>query len=218
MSEQRDPIFAVVRKFETEIGIAPGFLEALLHDGDDWSFVIKLHAFAEAAITDVLTAAVGLEELRDLFRSLSMGDQRRGKLAIAKRLNLLDPRRVAFFRAVGRIRNQFVHDVTQVGRRIEEVVRTFPQQDQDRLWLDVIRGYSVEDVIVDFKGNHVTALDFARANPRFAMWVAAMETVALIYRAKSLDDSTRRRMIEALSTMRPIGPRSERRDSPATGR
>lgn len=80
MADERDPMFGVINTLETEIGIASGFFERLLQDGDDWSFVIKLHALAEAALTHLLTAAVGREELSDLFSSLPMADSRRGKL------------------------------------------------------------------------------------------------------------------------------------------
>lgn len=112
-------MFGDVKALEAEIGVAAGFLESLLNDGDDWSFIIKVHALAEAALTDLVTAAVGREELRDLFASLSMGDTRRGKVAVANRLRLLETGGVVFLRALGRIRNQFVHDVKNVGHRIE---------------------------------------------------------------------------------------------------
>ena len=124
MASERAALFDTVKKLETEIGVTPGFLERLLTEGDDWSFVIKVHAVAETALTHLLTAGVGRKELRDLFASLTMGDPRRGKLAVAAKLRLLDPGRRAFFLGLGKIRNWFVHDVKSVGLRIEDFVNS----------------------------------------------------------------------------------------------
>ena len=44
MASERAALFDTVKKFETELGVAPRFLERLLTEGDDWSFVIKVHA------------------------------------------------------------------------------------------------------------------------------------------------------------------------------
>ena len=59
MASERAAIFDTVKKFETELGITPGFLDRLLTEGDDWSFVIKVHAVAETALTHLLTAGGG---------------------------------------------------------------------------------------------------------------------------------------------------------------
>ena len=66
MASERATLFDTVKKLETEIGVTPGFLERLLTDGDDWSFVIKVHAVAETALTHLLTAGVGRKELRGM--------------------------------------------------------------------------------------------------------------------------------------------------------
>lgn len=133
--------FAGINELEKEIGIPPGFLASLLNDGsDDWSFVIKLHTVAEAALTHLLTAALRREELADLFASLPMSDSKRGKIAIAARLNLIDRNRAAFFRALGRIRNRFAHDVKNVGLRIEDFARSLPQHEEEQFWKDLVGG------------------------------------------------------------------------------
>jgi hypothetical protein len=58
-----------------------------LNDGDDWSFVIKVHALVEAALTHAITATVAREELKDFCGALAIGDTKRGKLALAHRLH-----------------------------------------------------------------------------------------------------------------------------------
>ena len=199
MSNKRDQIFINANTVESDIGITPGFLERLLDEQDDWSFVIKVHALAEAALTYLLTTAVGREEL------LTMGDARRGKLAIAESLRLLDPRRVVFLRALGRIRNRFAHDVKYAGFRIEDYARLLPLVDQKKLWQDLIRGYTIEPFIFDFDNCQVRSEDFARARPRFTIWIASLSTLSLIYRAKTSNEVDRQKMFSFLKTMKPVG-------------
>jgi integrase len=62
-----------VRQLQKEIGISEGFLEALASEGDDWSFVIKLSALMEGALTHLLTETIGRQELRDAFAHLDLG-------------------------------------------------------------------------------------------------------------------------------------------------
>lgn len=123
MADQRHPTFDNVSALEAEIGVPSGFLERLGTESDDWSFVIKVHALAEAAVTRLLTAAVGDEGSRDRFASLPMGS-RKGRLALAAQHHLMDHGRVTFFRALGRVRNWFVHDVRNVGLRIEDFAQS----------------------------------------------------------------------------------------------
>jgi hypothetical protein len=211
MPEQRSEPFAIIKQLESEIGIAPGFLEGLLKDGDDWSFVIKVHAVAEAALTHLLTTTVGREELRDLFGSLPMGDSRRGRISVAAQLHLLDPRRVAFFRALGRIRNAFVHDIKNAGLRIEQYAASLAPSEQDRLWLDLMGGHTLEPIIIDFDGKEVPTKDFARAHPRFTIWISTLSALGLIYRATTLDDTNRKRFFEELRDMKPLRGQSANR-------
>ena len=205
MSNKRDQMFINANTVESDIGITPGFLERLLNEQDDWSFVIKVHTLAEAALTYLLTVSVGREELRDLFGSLTMGDARKGKLAIAESLRLLDPRRVVFLRALGRIRNRFAHDVKYAGFRIEDYARLLPLVDQKKLWQDLIRGYTIEPFIFDFDNCQVRSEDFARARPRFTIWIASLSALSLIYRAKTSNEVDRQKMFSFLKTMKPLG-------------
>lgn len=133
-----------------------------------------------------------------------MADGKKGKLAVATRLRLVDSRRKSFFLALGRIRNQFAHDPKHVGRRIEDFVQSLPPGERDQFWKDLIGGHTVEPVIIDFEGREVPAEQFARSHPRFTIWVACMSALSLIYHAKTLDDAARHQMHAELSTMKPL--------------
>jgi hypothetical protein len=203
VADQLDALLENVAKFEAQIGIKSGFLASLLNDGDDWSFIIKAHALAEAALTDLLTAGVGREELRDVFSSLSMGDSRIGKLALAERLQLLDPGRRAFFRALGRVRNQFVHDIKKAGLGIADFANTLEPAERTQFLRDLMRGHTRELVIVDGERS-VPTEEFVATRPRFAIWISAMSALELIYQIKSLDQATRTKIVAELTALKPL--------------
>lgn len=86
--EPADPI-AWVGQFEKDIGLPAGFLVNLLIKEDDWSFIIKLHALVEAAVSHLLATICG-EELLTVFTRLQLSSETVGKLAFAKALHTLD--------------------------------------------------------------------------------------------------------------------------------
>jgi hypothetical protein len=106
-------IYAIVAEFEKAIKLPDGFCERL-RDEDDWSFVIKLHALLEAAVTHLLVVTLGHETLMPIFARLELGQAQTGKLAFVDRLSLLDSQNRGFLRWLSEVRNQVVHDVRNV--------------------------------------------------------------------------------------------------------
>ena len=204
MADDFNQMMEHVAEIESAVGLKPGFLRTLTRDADDWAFVVKLHAFAEAVLADLLTLAVGREDLRDLFASLPMADRKRGKIALAVKLEALDAGRAAFFRALARVRNHFVHDVASVGARIEDYVSGLSVEHQVQFWRDVGRGHTVEPTVIDFEGNRVPVEVFAAAHPRFMMSVCALSAVSLIQKFRMSDPERRRQVVTLLSTLKPL--------------
>lgn len=77
-----------MRALEAQLGLPSGFLEGLRTE-DDWSFIIKIHALIEAAVSHLLCTALGNDRLIDVFSCLDLSDKRRGKMAFAGALSLL---------------------------------------------------------------------------------------------------------------------------------
>jgi hypothetical protein len=90
--DRDDPnsVYAQLGNLENEIGLPAGFCERLREEGDDWSFVIKLHALFEAALTQMLTSQLGFPELNPVIAHIDMGHRRTGKIEFAKVLGLLE--------------------------------------------------------------------------------------------------------------------------------
>ena len=59
-----------IAEIENQLGLPTGFLRSLYDHEDDWSFVIKSHAFLEAALTHLLAEHLGKEDLLPVFAYL----------------------------------------------------------------------------------------------------------------------------------------------------
>ena len=104
-------------RLERDCGLPIGFCLALLRESD-WSFVIKLHALLETAVSQLLVNALARKELADVFASLEMSNTKTGKLAFVKSLNLLPKAHLDFIRALSELRNQLAHRVQNVSFNI----------------------------------------------------------------------------------------------------
>lgn len=185
MTEKRPSGFEAVGLLEQELGIASGFLYGLLNE-DDWSLVIKAHALIEAALTHVTVAALRQEEMREVIGHLSVGDSRIGKITVAARLGLIDSPREKFFRTLGALRNKFVHDVRNVGLRVEVYAKGLPESAQADLWRSIAKGYSSAPQIEEPAGTFTPAEVYASQHPKFMIWMAVMNSLAMLYHVKTL--------------------------------
>lgn len=102
---------------EKRLLLPEGFCLALLSE-DDWSFVIKMHALFEAAISQLLVHHIGRPELSDIFARLELSNSTTGKLAFAKALGYVEDEERRFVRKWSELRNVLVHDVTNTSFKI----------------------------------------------------------------------------------------------------
>lgn len=104
-----------IADIENQLGLPVGFLRGLYDHEDDWSFVIKAHAFLEAALTHLLADHLGREDLLPVFAYLETSNVRTGKLAFVKAFDLLDKGARRFIHTLSELRNDLVHEVSNVG-------------------------------------------------------------------------------------------------------
>ena len=114
-----------VRVMEKQLGLPTGFF-VRLHDEDDWSFVIKLHALMEAAVTYLLAEHFGDQRLGKFFDRLEMSNPRVGKLALLNELDLLPSEARTFLQKLSELRNNRVHDIREVGFDLERYILSLP--------------------------------------------------------------------------------------------
>jgi hypothetical protein len=108
--------------FEQELGLPAGFFGRLVHE-DDWSFIIKLHAFFESVVTELLVKCLGREKLRGVLAELPLSDKQIGKMVFARQLGLLEDQPRRFISDLSVLRNDLVHDVRNVQFELKEYVK-----------------------------------------------------------------------------------------------
>jgi hypothetical protein len=156
--------------------LSAGFLEQLQLE-DDWSFVVKIHALVEAAVTHALVARTGLTTAEDFFANLELSGSRVGKLVLTKALDLLRSDERRFVHSLSELRNFFVHDVKNVGVDLKQYFGALSKD--KRKHLAVAFCY----VNLDKLDSEVTDDEaIARLNdePKRAIWSTAVFIVAVL--------------------------------------
>ena len=111
-----------IADIENQLGLPAGFLRNLYDHEDDWSFVIKSHAFLEAALTHLLADHLDKDDLLPVFAYLETSNVRTGKLAFVKAFDLLDKGARRFIHLLSELRNDLVHEVGNVNFNFETYV------------------------------------------------------------------------------------------------
>lgn len=170
-----------VARFEQELGLPVGFYVNLLVKEDDWSFVIKLHALVEAAVSHLLATNCG-DKLLDVFVRLELSNDTTGKLAFAKALDIIDADERKFVRKLSEIRNSFAHDVRQAGATLPAFVSKL-DGNQLKAFRDAV-GPGVDPFEVG--GVKVPEIDFVRDNPKACIWLRGLFLISFAYQRKDL--------------------------------
>jgi hypothetical protein len=179
-----DTVEGSVRALETELGLPSGFLEELKRE-DDWSFIIKVHALIEGAVSHLLCTALGKDILVDVFSHLELSDKRRGKMAFVAALNLLEKPDRRFVSSLSELRNALVHDVTNVGFSLSKHIAAM-DSNKFSAFVKNFDSFSM-GCLVPFRGKDVPPEEVFRLEPKTAIWWSAMLTVAIIYLVKETE-------------------------------
>jgi len=166
-----DTVEGAVKALEAKLGVPVGFLEGL-KDEDDWSFVIKAHAFLEAAITHLLVAYTDKPALGDIFAQLELSNNRTGKIAFAEALDAINEDERRFTRAFSEIRNTLVHNVKNVGFSFAKHLEG--RDTQQRGNFVKAFSYFTDEASFPYDGKTLVTADFVREQPKKAVWFCVM--------------------------------------------
>lgn len=175
-----EPLGAVAR-FENALGLPAGFFLKLLSE-DDWSFVIKLHALIEAAVSHLLTAKCGTPELLDVFTRIELSNAQTGKIAFAQALGCLDPDERQFVRKLSELRNAFAHDVRNAGTTLDVYVSGLDGNQFRNLRQAIGPGQDPFPI----GEPAVPEATFVRENPKLCIWLRALFVIAFAYERAEL--------------------------------
>ena len=173
----------VIKSFQSEIGVDPEFLQSLLRE-NDWSFVIKAHAFFEAAFNHVLVEAIEKDELQDVIPWLELSGAKTGKLAFAKAMGILDKAERRFVRSFSELRNSLVHDIHQVKFNFEKYVNNLdPNQLRD---FRKTYSYFYKIDSLEHDGKTYKVEEFVTSYPKTAVWFCVVIFASSMYLKKKI--------------------------------
>jgi hypothetical protein len=130
---------------------------------DDWSFVIKTHAFIEMFISESLVKFTGDEQFEKLMQRLPLADSRIGKLSLCKDLGLLDKPQRKFLKFYSELRNKLIHRFENVSFSFSEYLSSL-NKPEIKKWQSSLIWFPLEGKAKKTWDN------IAIENPRTAIW------------------------------------------------
>lgn len=193
----------IVRVVERDIGLTPGFLDALQRE-DDWSMVIKAHALLEAVVAHLVIDALGKPELAGAIGRLPVTG-RSSKRSFAKALGILTPEQDMFLEALSALRNDLVHDPRNANQSLQEYVAQLEGKKRRTLGTRLVKALShgtdpSEKMVFD--GQTVEIRDALLRGARFAILMAVMLVISNL----GIDAATRNAPRDALEGLRRAMP------------
>lgn len=98
---------------EESMALPSGFLDSLCEE-DDWSFIIKMHAFLEAQLSTVIVDHLNKEELSSVITEIPMSNGKYGKARIAYSLGIIPKEMLTYINSLSALRNKLVHNIKNV--------------------------------------------------------------------------------------------------------
>jgi hypothetical protein len=126
-SNMNKSIDDAVIKLAKDLDLNPEFFNFIVRE-DDWSFIIKLHALIEAAITELLTSHLGKGRLNEVIQRMTLNGKS-GRIAFVKALDLLSPGDITFVRQLSKLRNSWVHKIKNVNMNLHLHVKHLSEKE-----------------------------------------------------------------------------------------
>lgn len=148
------------------LGLRESFLGDLFTDPNDWSFVVKSHAFLESAVVALLVSHLRRLELDDV---LAQKIEMSARIAMTDALSLTSSKERRAMRLLGNLRNQLVHSAKETNFTFSDY---FHNRDKKRdfgeafsyMWTDPVPGTIPA----------ASPADFAVQNPKVAIFTTVV--------------------------------------------
>lgn len=191
-----DDLLKCAEELEKRIGIRVGFTNELIQN-DDWSFVIKLHALMEAALTYSICTRLNAPELERVVSRLDTSNNQSGKLAFAKALGILGSPQRKFIRRLSVLRNEIVHNVRSVEFSFENYKESLSESENFRFCSEL----SLHDLLSnDYRDGEIKLIALVNEIPKFGITQAALLIIGelILHVAKGETDAALKEFGEIL--------------------
>lgn len=171
-----DTMESRLREIEKTLELPNEFLDEMEKE-NDWSLVIKAHAIIEAILTEVISSALESKEIELIVSRLEFNNVRRGKLAVAKALELVDQDDLEFINILCELRNQLVHSVDHFSFNFESHLKGLDEARGNR-FIKMLVYFNNNKSVNETTGNLVS--DDAKANPQRYFYVSFLNFIAVM--------------------------------------
>lgn len=158
--------------------------------GDDWSFVIKAAALAEAVLTDTIVAHLGEEKLRRLIKRLPLFGEQGSKVSVATDLGIVSKEQRRFIQKVAELRNKIAHGIDEIGFNFGYYISSADEKTL-KSWQDAIVWFPVEGTARE------EWRKIAIRQPRAGLQMALFQLIAQLTIDQS--DTETKRKVEAVA-------------------
>lgn len=175
-----------MNNLEEELKLPKNFFLKLLEEDDDWSFIIKLHALIEGAVSYLLTKTIN-EKCSDIFAQLELSNNKTGKIAFAGKAGLLDDKEISYIKKLSEIRNKLIHNISDVKFDLKAYVAELDNQQIKSMSKCFAPFGPADDIsLEDFENAIKESLLGA---PRLFIWLGAGFVLNSIYLNKEIAKS-----------------------------
>lgn len=106
-------------RLSKELGIPKGFVVALYEEKDSWSFISKLAQLVEAVFTRAVVDALREPLILDVISNLPQ----EVRINLLRKMNIIDSEQKSMFKAIAEIRNQYIHDLSNIDVPLDVYIR-----------------------------------------------------------------------------------------------
>jgi hypothetical protein len=177
-------------------GLPKDFFDELL-ENDDWTFVIRIHALLEPAVTWALDDHFRAHQISDFIGDLSLSG-RTSKLTLIESFDILGSDATTFIKAVSTIRNRVVHNIRHIRFDLPRYIADLaPDKKRDFL---VKIGTIHEDSSMSPKERESLRQDLAASPKQFilkgTLLILALifETVELAHLRREVEEATQKHL------------------------
>lgn len=179
-----DTLIKCTSEFEERIGLRHGFFNEIIRQ-DDWSFVIKLHAFIEACLTNAICSALERPELEPVISRLDTSNSQSGKLAFARQLKILNKSQRRFIATLSELRNNLAHNVRSVDFSFDSHMGAMSAEQRYQFCVSLSLDEMLEP---DSSPTEQRLISFVNEVPKFGIAWAASIVASELYLAASTGD------------------------------
>lgn len=191
-----------IADLEHALDVRRGFFNDLLN-ADDWTFVVKGHAFLESACALMLAAALGQPRLRDIFAALEMSDARCGKIAFIKALRLFNERERRFVRTLSELRNQVVHNVGHAHFSLRDHLASAPSERR----MNIVDALAIVKLRMTVGSKHFNSVEATLREPKLVAWHSLLHCTTRIYLETIAGENRRGEFDRLMARLLQKGPR-----------